>query len=576
MLRPTLPGEDTDPGRASRLADARATWRYAYDWPVGVATAAELPPSAGYGLGFTARSLPVYLEIGVDLAAMAVDEWRTGQLEALIRERFGAADGEGLLRHLLSTPKDLAAGAPMTRPPTWQGYQELFATWSPPPVVAAMDDPAAADRSFAWQRVAGVNPMVLARAERAPAELAADRFAAVTGGDSPAAAAAEGRLFVADYSALADAPGGVTDGAQKWVPAPTAWFVVDRATKALCPVAVRTRPGGATFWPTDGWRWVMARAHVQSADANVHETVVHLGRTHLVMEAVGLAMHRQLSDAHPLYVLLSPHVETTFAINHSAKTSLIAPGGTVDRCFAPTIEAVGALVQQAVATYALDATEPRLDLRARGLDDATALPQHPYRDAAVPLWDALLAFTTDYVALYYATDADVVADPELRAFVAELSATDGGRLAGIPAIDSRARLAWLLCRFVFVAGPQHSAVNFPQFPHMGYPPNMPGAAFAPPPTADTPDDPASFLAMLPPWRLAIEGSTMVYLLSNVRNSRLGDYSLLHFKDLRVHAVVHALQQRLQALESADAAADAHRPWSYPWLRPSQILQSVSI
>lgn len=573
-MRPTLPSADPDPsGRAARLNAARDAYGFAYDWPPGVATAAALPKGEGYGAAFTLRSVPIYLEIGANLAGMAVEDFESADHQGLVKQRLDGITEDGLLEHLLALPKELAGGAPLVRPGTWEGYQAEFVTWPRPAVVAAQGLDPSADRSFAWQRIAGVNPMVLARAPSAPAALATDRFAASTGGDSAPAAAAEGRLFVADYSSLAGLTAGTTDGLRKWVPAPTAWFVVDRASGALLPVAILPAPGGDLIWRGDGWRWVMARAAVQSADANVHEAVVHLGRTHLVMEAVGLCLHRQLSDAHPLYVLLSPHVATTFAINHSAKTSLIAPGGTVDRCFAAAIDSLVAVVHDAVSTYALDRTDPPTELADRGLSD---LAVHPYRDAALPLWDALREFTAAYVALYYPTDADVVGDPELRAFLAELASKDGGRLVGVPVVDSRERLAWLLARLIFVAGPQHSAVNFPQFDHMAYPPNMPGALWAPPPTRDTPDDPASFLELLPPWRTTLEGSTMVYLLSNVRNSRFGDYGLLHFTDLRVHPVVHAFQERLVALEAADAAADASRPWSYPYLRPSRILQSVSI
>jgi arachidonate 15-lipoxygenase len=576
MLRPLLPAQDSDPGgRAARLAAERTTWRYAYDWPPGVATAAELPPGESYGLGFTVRALPAYLEIGVNLAAMSVENWARGDLVHLVRERFTGIDGASLGRHLLSTPRELASAAPLAHPETWQGYEALYATWRAPWVVAAQRDPAEADRAFAWQRIGGANPMVLARATTAP-PLSPERFTTTTSGDTVAAAFTEGRLYVADYSSLAGLTAGTTDGLQKVLPAPTAWFVLDRATRALAPVAIRTGPGGDVFWPADGWRWVMARTLVQIADANHHEGVVHLGRTHMVMEAVGLALHRQLSTDHPLFVLLSPHLETTFAINQSAKTSLIAPGGTVDRVFAPTIEAFAGVVKAALDSYPLDATDPVQDLRARGLDDAGAFPGHPYRDAALPLWAAIREFTSGYVAVYYESDAEVAEDTELAAFVAELGAQDGGRLTGVPPARTRDELAYLLARFVWIAGPQHSAVNFPQFDFMSYPPNMPGASFAAPPDSSTPDDPAAFLAMLPPWKITLEGSTMVFLLSHVHDSRLGDYGLLHFKDLRVHGVVHAYQQRLAELEAADAAADAERPYPYPYLRPSGVLQSVSI
>jgi arachidonate 15-lipoxygenase len=402
-------------------------------------------------------------------------------------------------------------------------------------------------------------------------------YGRVMKGDSIAAAIAEERLYLADYVALEGVPTGTKEDLPRYLCAPMALFAVEPITKSLYPVAIQLgqTPDAACFTPNDGWHWRMAMQFVQIADANVHEGIYHLGRTHMVMEAVKLCMERQLDDGHPLHRLLVAHVETTLAINHSAKTSLIAPGGTVDQCFAPTIEAFAGVVKKSLDTYPIATATPEHDLQARGLTNTEVL-EHPYRDDVRIVHAAVEAFVSEYIDLYYATDADVSGDTELQAFVRELGATDGGRLVGMPTVQTVADVKSLITKFVFIAGPGHSAVNFAQVPFMGFVSNMVGSAFQPVPTAATPNEEAELTKLLPPLRIAMEGVTMVYFLSNMRPSKLGHYAPFHFRDHKVNKVVHTFQKALERVEATIDERDPRRLISYPFLKPSLILQSIAI
>lgn len=570
------------PAPTDPLAAARDAYAWAYDWPPGVATCQALPKGEDYSALYVARALAVYAEIAVDLAAVVMEGVDSGALAHLVRGWLADQPPESFRERLLAGPKAIAAELPATWPKQWTGYDDFFQTWAKPYVVQPYHgDPDTLDRLFAWERVGGVNPMMLTRVDRLPDHLAVDaaRFARGRPGDTLDAALAERRLYLCDYAALAGVPVHDVDGVPKYLTAPLALFCVD-TTGTLRPVAIQCGqapgPDAPVVSPDEGWRWRTAMLQVQTADATVHEPGVHLGRTHMVMEAVTIALHRQLPTDHPLFVLLSAHVDTTLAINHSAKTSLIAPGGTVDRVFAPTIEAVAAFVQAQVSTLDLAATAPAQELAARGVDDPTALPDYPYRDDALDVWGALAAFTADYVGVHYPDDASVAADSRLQAFVAELGAADGGRLRGVPPAQDRASLAFLLARLIFIAGPQHSAVNFSQFPNMGYIPNMCGALFTPPMREDTAVDEAFYTRTLSPLRVTVEDLTMIYLLSNVRASRFGEYGPLHFHDLASIDASRRFRERLDDVEARILTRDATRPWSYPYLRPSQILQSISI
>lgn len=570
-----------DPGaakRAEKLRAERTRYRYAYDWPVGVATGAELHKRDNYSLKYAALSVENYAKLGVNMVAMAVEDFDGKKAAKELEARMKSVSPENLAAHIFSNPQHIAKSMPDRRPETWDEYRCFFATVPDVEVVAKFDgSDDDRDRAFAWQRIAGVNPMVLERCTELPSHFAVDdtRYGALMGGDTLAAAAAEHRLYLADYAMLDGLQAGVSEGIQKHIAAPIALFAVHPTSKQLRPVAIQMgqAPGSAMVYPDGSWAWRAAQMAVQIADANVHEGIAHLGRTHMVMEAVGLAVQRQLAPSHPLHKLLVPHLETTAAINHSAKTSLIAPGGVVDTCFAAQIDAFGAVVHSALASYPIDSTGPLMDLATRGLDDDEALPEHPYRDDVRLIAKIVSDYVGEYIDLYYAEDADVIADYEVQGFVNELGANDGGRLRGVGAVHTVAALKALVTRFVYIAGPGHSCVNFPQFPYMGYAVNMPGASFGPIPTGDVSE--AQYIGMLPPHHIAIQGLSTIYILSATRDSTFGHYGKLAFEP-RVLPVLARLRSRLDEAEKTIAARDTSRFMSYPYLLPSQILQSISI
>lgn len=76
--------------------------------------------------------------------------------------------------------------------------------------------------------------------------------------------------------------------------------------------------------------WVKARMWFNMVDAQFHESITHLGFTHLLMDGVSVCMHRNLSDRHPIYKLLLPHFQYMHAINLNAH-KLLGPGGLVDQ-----------------------------------------------------------------------------------------------------------------------------------------------------------------------------------------------------------------------------------------------------
>jgi len=585
-VTPTLPqdAKDTE-ARRKALEVARDRYRYSYTYPPEVAWADEVPKGEGYTIPYLAD----YVMVEATLKANHV----AADLEGL--EEFSPADHERDTAHLrpehlrerlFSVGASIAAKMKRTRFESVEEFERFFGIIERPAMLGLFTgSQSEQDRVFAWQRVAGANPMVMRGVDALPDKLPvteAHFLAAMGEGDSLAAALAEGRAFVADYAHLDGLPAGENGDTPKFVFAPIALFVRPKTGRdALCPVAIQCgqRPGDEfpVFTPADGVRWRMARTLVQMADGNDHETVQHLGRTHCVMEAVVLAFYRNVPPQHPLHVLMTPHFEYTLALNDAAQHSLIAPGGGVDHVLAMTLEASVELTGKALTEFRLDEASPDQELAARGVADTEGLPSYPYRDDGLAVWGAITKYVTEYLALYYPDEASVAGDVEMQAFFRELGARDGGRLGGVPdAIETRAQLGELLSTIVWIASAQHSALNYAQFPFMGMIPNLPGAAYAAAPTASTPDEEASLVALLPPVDVATEHFTLAYQLSSFRRNYLGEYPLLHFKHRAAKKVADAFKRHLEDVELLVGTRDGARLVTYPFMKPSMIAASIHI
>uniref|UniRef100_A0A453C2S0 Lipoxygenase n=1 Tax=Aegilops tauschii subsp. strangulata TaxID=200361 RepID=A0A453C2S0_AEGTS len=86
---------------------------------------------------------------------------------------------------------------------------------------------------------------------------------------------------------------------------------------------------------TSIWLWQLAKAHVCSNDAGVHQLINHWLRTHACMEPFIIAAHRQMSAMHPIFKLLKPHMRYTLKINALARQILINGDGVIESGFTP-------------------------------------------------------------------------------------------------------------------------------------------------------------------------------------------------------------------------------------------------
>lgn len=420
------------------------------------------------------------------------------------------------------------------------------------------------------------------------------------------------RLYVCDYAMLEGAQPDELQGVPRYLAAPIALFYWNpqppagyppRPDGVMQPVAIQllqahdpetapifTPHDSANAQDPNGLKWRVAKFIVCAVQAIQHESVAHLGETHLIIEPMAVAAHRQLGLNHPLMKLLIPHFRFTININDSALHSLIAPGGVVATNVGPAIESTLEMVRLAHEAWRWDDNHPERVFKLRGLD---RLPDFAFRDDALLLWPAIHKFVAGYLRTYYRSEADLRDDSELQAWIHELTAPQfcgfkglGGLTAtGDPRapmrIESLDYLIDMVALILYIAGPQHSAVNYAQYPMMSYMPVVAGTIYSPPPTRSTVINTREDLKpWFPPLDVGLYTFSFEYLLSGVQFDRFGHYEanprMPYFQDERVQGGVAEFQDALALAEIEIRRRNRERPIPYPYLLPSHIPNSISI
>ncbi len=486
---------------------------------------------------------------------------------------------------------------------SFRNYQDLFQIIYLPCVAKYTQE----DRVFAAQRVAGANPVVIERISSLPPNfpLTDSRYQTVMGSSDSLKKALEAkRLYITDYKVLKEiTPGTVEEDnhiVQKYIYHPIALFAVEPGNcpnRRLVPVAIQCNQDPSAENPifiapsanasaSERWAWQMAKLTVQIADANYHEFISHLGGTHLRIEPIAISTYRKLPLEHPLGALLRPHFEGTLYINNSAVNGLINPGGTVDKVAAGTLESSVLLSVKGAKDYPFPFNESFLPMtfKRRGVDDPQFLPDYPYRDDALLIWNAIHDWVSSYLRLFYGDDSAVLNNPEIQAWIQDLTDPHGGQMTGIgeitdssstPQIRTLSYLIEAVTLIIFTASANHAAVNFPQSSFMTYMPNMPLAGYreAPKVTDMTDED---YFALLPSLSQAETQMNMTYLLGSIYYTQLGNYGESYFTDSSVVKILQDFQESLHKIELEIQARNEVRFTHYDVLLPSKIPQSINI
>ncbi|XP_033100774.1 arachidonate 15-lipoxygenase B-like, partial [Anneissia japonica] len=175
----------------------------------------------------------------------------------------------------------------------------------------------------------------------------------------------------------------------------------------LLPIAIQLYQQAAldnpVFLPSDPkYTWMMAKLWFNLADASYHEACSHLAFTHFILETISVAVNRHLSQSHPLFRLVAPHLHFVLAINSRGLGKLLAKGGAFDILFLMGLEGTYALIAKAFEAWSFtkDGSLPE-NLKKRKLDDASILPNYHYRKDGIPIWEAIKTYVATIVRHYY-------------------------------------------------------------------------------------------------------------------------------------------------------------------------------
>jgi arachidonate 15-lipoxygenase len=567
--------------RTEQLAAVKAAHTYNMEYGFPVSTG---PDENGPSKPWRLKAVEEQELIRANLVAMRHHgRWNfVNDLQPLAPRRLATMvrnnDVGGLLDYFMPVPGGIKD---RDRTSTLQAFRDIFEIIRPPDVV----DRSESDEYFAEMMVAGPDPTRLTRLDAVPEKfpITTEHLQSVPelAHETLESALAAGRVYWVDHAPMSALDNGQHPQAPKYMYSPMVAFAVPRGGGPVRAFAIQCGqdPAGREIYtPADGYSWKLAKNCVLVAHNTYHGEVTHLGRTHLISEAVLLAAVRNLASVHPVAVLLRRHFEGTASINKLAVELLIQPGRAVEYLIGSDLKSTYPWIADHRKNFSFTGNYLPAKLERSGTDGAAVLPYYPYRDDGLLVWTAIRRWADAFVDGYYRTDADVREDHELQAWAAEVASPDGGavRYFGLTPgeINDRTDLAEILTMVIWTAGPQHAAVNFTQLEHLSYLPANPLAGFTEEPRGrdHTLDD---WLANLPPLDVAVQQLCLMNFLGSVRSTTLGDYED-DFKNTPVADGLRGFRLDLSAAEDEVTQRNRRRPHAYEYLRPSLIPNSTNI
>ncbi|PIN26116.1 Linoleate 13S-lipoxygenase [Handroanthus impetiginosus] len=323
---------------------------------------------------------------------------------------------------------------------------------------------------------------------------------------------------------------------------------------------------------TTNWIWKLAKAHVCSNDAGVHQLVNHWLKTHASMEPYIIATHRQLSSMHPIYKLLHPHMRYTMEINALARQSLINGGGIIEACFSPGKYAmeISSAAYKSMWRFDVEALPADLIRRGMAVEDPTVpggvklvIEDYPYAADGLLIWSAIKELVESYVEHYYSEPNSISSDVELQAWWSEIKNKGHHEKRNEPwwpHLSTQDDLSNILTTMIWTASGQHAAINFGQYPFGGYPPNRPTLMRKLIPQEGDPEyekflqNPEyTFLTSLPTQLqatkvMAVQDTLSTHSPDEEYINQLHDIQRLSYNDPEVHKLFERFAVKLEEIE----------------------------
>lgn len=238
------------------------------------------------------------------------------------------------------------------------------------------------------------------------------------------------------------------------------------------------------------------------ADANVHQFGEHVC-SHLILEAVAIALLRNLPTCHPLCKLLAPHLRDVITANTLYRKLLLPKDeGTLTDTMALGVRS-GHLtyIRKTFEQFRYKNWNVADHFEKVGTGRKDTLPEYYFRDDALRLWRAIKDFVGEVLAMYYKTSGDVANDDELKAFTTDLNKNGFHGRGGWPMqFADVGELTVFATSIMFQCTVYNAATLTGVFDYYGFVPNGPPCMTLPFPKAKNVHgwSEEQFKAMLPP------------------------------------------------------------------------------
>jgi len=404
---------------------------------------------------------------------------------------------------------------------------------------------------------------------------------------------AAGKLFISDFSSYyADDKNLVYTTLENGEPcqvAPAICLFYINASLGFVPIAIQLKPNEKEYlFTADGsLAWLLAKMYYRNASSSIFEWIVHYVMTHATIEAFQVGIFRTLSQAHPMYKLLRPHVRTVAAMGALARaalipnTSLFASGVSIDAT---------SMLKANFKTYNIqDLNIPEV-FKKNGVHPEK-IPKYYYGQYTLKIWKIVENHVTNFVNLYYKSDQDVIEDTEIQAFAHEMAheafGYDDGNFRGMPEkIETRDTLIEICTIIIATSSAQHSAVNFAQYETYKFAPNSPAIMRLPCPKNTDKVDLKRIIESLPSvkqiafvvgisFALSKYSRVEVYLddESRPKEDRHGE---VWFYEKEERELIDMYQEELKKFEKEIELINSKIIVEYTYMKPSQVPQSIAI
>ncbi|XP_038630648.1 polyunsaturated fatty acid 5-lipoxygenase-like [Scyliorhinus canicula] len=426
------------------------------------------------------------------------------------------------------------------------------------------------DWFFGYQFLNGCNPVLVRKCEKIPKNFpVTDTMVQASLGKSKLQQEIKnGNIFIADYKMLDGIVANVIKGVQQYLAAPICLLYLDKQNR-LMPIAIQVLLGQVC-------------ARLEQRKPLVMQDLIISEKKREAVKAFHLALIRTLACDIYVFVisfeLLIPHTRFTLEINTRGRNQLMPENGAMNRALGIGVQGHISLSQEEFLAITYRSLCLQESLEDRGLGD---LKGYYYKEDGLQIWSAIHKFVIKVVSFYYERDQEVMDDPELQAWITDLTEVGFQDLknSGMPtSFRTRAELCKFLTMVIFTCSAQHAAMNNGQYDWNSWVPNAPCSMRKPPPTSKGTMTMKDIIESLPGITQSCVQMAITWHLSRTQPQvrRLGDYHEEHFTEAAVKAIIQEFREELAGIDRSIQVRNEGLDQKYEYLRPVNIENSITI